>query len=280
MTKDPVFRKMDDKIPLAFRLVNQIEDMILQGQLKDGDRLPPEREFADTVGVSRTVVREAVQILVTKGLLKSKHGVGTVVQKLTRDHIVRPITLFLKTHTKAVTAEQLYQVRQMMEVEIAGIAAQKADADDIAALEANLKRLENCNEDKELFPVIDDEFHCALAETTHNPLLVILIESIQELMINLNKQTATYPDIFRITLKSHKNIFDQIRRKKPQEARRAMKKTLGPCPELLQGSTALLGRHLASGISRPTWRLPSDHLQVAWKSDRACRCRWSCHRSL
>lgn len=223
MNSQPLFKKVDTNIPLVFRVVNQIEDMIFEGKLKDGDRLPPEREFADIVGVSRSVVREAVQILVSKGLLKSKRKVGTVVQKLTRNHIVTPITMFLKTHTKEVTAEQLYQVRHLLEIEIAGIAAAEAEAADIEYLKKILKRLEASDEDRDLFCSIDDEFHCALAQTTHNPLLVILIESVQGLMINLNKQSAKDPKMFKIAKQHHGRIIDMIEKRDPEGARRVMK---------------------------------------------------------
>jgi DNA-binding FadR family transcriptional regulator len=91
------FRVLGNKDGLVTRVVQAIQGQILGGRLAVGTNLPPEREFAERLGVSRTVVREAVRILVTKGLLDTCHGVGTTVRAVTREEVVRPLTLFLRT---------------------------------------------------------------------------------------------------------------------------------------------------------------------------------------
>ena len=91
------FRVLGRKDGLVDRVVGEIERQILEGSMDVGTRLPPEREFSERLGVSRTVVREAVCILVTKGLLETRHGIGTTVRAVTREEVVKPLTLFLRT---------------------------------------------------------------------------------------------------------------------------------------------------------------------------------------
>ena len=116
------FRVLGNKDGLVTRVVRAIQGQILGGRLAVGARLPPEREFSEQLGVSRTVVREAVRILVTKGLLDTRHGIGTTVRAVTREEVVRPMTLFLRTCGQEVSSEQLHQVRSILEVENAGLA--------------------------------------------------------------------------------------------------------------------------------------------------------------
>ena len=108
------FRYMGRKDGLVDRVVATIRTQILQGRLPVGTRLPPEREFSERLGVSRTVVREAVRILVTQGLLDTRHGIGTTVRAVTREEVVKPLTLFLRTCGREVSTEHLHRVRLVL----------------------------------------------------------------------------------------------------------------------------------------------------------------------
>jgi DNA-binding FadR family transcriptional regulator len=89
------FRSLGRKNDLVETVVNAIESEIFAGRLVVSARLPPERELSERLGVSRTVLREAVRILVTKGLLETRHGFGTTVRAVTRQKFIEPLTLFL-----------------------------------------------------------------------------------------------------------------------------------------------------------------------------------------
>ena len=117
------FKTIGRKDGLVTRVVQAVERQILDGRLPVGTRLPPEREFAENLAVSRPVIREAVGVLVTKGLLETRHGIGTTVRAVTHDEVTRPLTLFLRTSAEEVNVEHLHQVRSMLEVENAGLAA-------------------------------------------------------------------------------------------------------------------------------------------------------------
>src|SRR5271157_3488829 len=176
------FRVLRHKDDLVERVVQAIEGQVLDGRLPVGSRLPPEREFAERLGVSRTVVREAVRVLVATGLLETRHGVGTTVRALTHDEMVKPLNLFLRTWGEDVSLEHLHQVRSLLEVENAGLAAEQASDEDIHDLRCIVEEMEAAKDDPVLFAVKDSEFHRRLAQTTHNPLLTLLLDSIHDLM--------------------------------------------------------------------------------------------------
>jgi DNA-binding FadR family transcriptional regulator len=111
MESESPFRMIGSKARLVDRVVNEIQGLIVEGKLQPGMKLPPEREFADQIGVSRTVVREAVHVLVTKGLLETRPGVGTTVRQVTREQVVEPLGLLLQAHD--VSIDNLHQVRSI-----------------------------------------------------------------------------------------------------------------------------------------------------------------------
>jgi GntR family transcriptional repressor for pyruvate dehydrogenase complex len=124
MSNENIFHTLGSKERLVDRVVNEIQNLIVDNKLKPGFKLPPERELAEQIGVSRTVVREAVRILGTKGLLETKHGIGTVVRELNGDQISEHLNIMLQT--KGIALDNLYHVRQILEVEIARVAATQA----------------------------------------------------------------------------------------------------------------------------------------------------------
>ena len=119
------------------QIVQQVEESIQKGALKVGDKLPPERDLAEQFGVSRTAVREAVKALREKGMVEAYPGRGTFVMEGSS----HPIRLSLDRMVKAGQGEgsrYLTEVREMMEPEIAAMAAERADGEDVAALRESL----------------------------------------------------------------------------------------------------------------------------------------------
>ena len=88
MQNENIFKVIGNEGRLVDRVVNEIQQLIIDKKLEPGMRIPPERELSEQIGVSRTVLREAIQILDVKGLLEVKHGVGTIVRKLGKSSII------------------------------------------------------------------------------------------------------------------------------------------------------------------------------------------------
>jgi GntR family transcriptional repressor for pyruvate dehydrogenase complex len=227
MNKQNPFRAVGSKERLVDRVVNEVERLIIEGELEPETRLPPERELAEQLGVSRTVVREAVHILVTKGLLETKPGVGTVVRQVTREQVVGPLDLYLRTQTAGeVSFTDLHQVRSILEVEIAGIAALQATKADIENLTQIATSMEAAQDDPTRLAARDADFHSALAKTTHNPLLIVLVDSIRDLLQEYVALVTPYLDPRQDNLRLHFNLLERVRARDAAGAREAMRENL------------------------------------------------------
>ena len=221
------FRTIGTKERLVDRVVREIEELVVTGQLEPDTKLPPEREFAEQLGVSRTVVREAVRILVTKGLLETTHGVGTTVRQISREQVVGPLNLLLRHHTNGeVSFDHLYQVRSILEVEIAGLAASQATAADIANLKLIIAQMETVQDDPDILAIYDADFHSALAKMTYNPLLAILVDSIRDLLQEYIARVTPFLDPRQENLPLHQKLLDRIEARDIAGARRAMRENL------------------------------------------------------
>jgi len=226
MDSESIFRNVGVQGGLVDRVVKEIQRVIVSGQLEPGMKLLPERELADELGVSRTVIREAVRILVAKGLLETKPGVGTIVRQVSSDQIVEPLSLLLRAQEEGISVEHLHQVRHMLEVEIAGLAALQATEDDIAGLTAILDKMEAVRDIPEAFVTVDADFHRGLATTTHNPLLIILLDSIRDLMQEVRLLATRHPDLHQKVMPDHRKILKCVSAKDLAGARTAMEEHL------------------------------------------------------
>jgi len=216
-----LFRSVAPEGRLVDRVVNQIQRLIVDGYLRVGTRLPSEMELAAQLGVSRTVIREAVRILTAKGLLETRPGVGSVVRQMTRDQVVEPLGHLLRAHN--VTLDELHEVRGILEVEIAGLAARQADAEDITKLRQAMEAMTRATNDAEALAAHDAEFHRALAQATHNPLLVILLDSIRDLMQEVRLRVSSYPGIAEVIVPDHYRVLECVAAGDEEGARRAMR---------------------------------------------------------
>jgi DNA-binding FadR family transcriptional regulator len=220
MEREDLFQSVGSKSKLVDRVVDNIQTLIVDGQLEPGTRLPPERDFAERMGVSRTVLREAVRILVTKGLLETRHGVGTIVRHVTSDQFLEPLNLLLQTSDLSI--EQLHQVRSILEVGVVRLAAHKASTEDLAALRAILQQMTDSCGSTEYFVALGDLFHSALARATHNPLLVVLSGSIGAIMHAVRLQVHEHTELVHPAIPDHLRILEAIEAHDTEGAAAAM----------------------------------------------------------
>lgn len=216
------FRVLRHKDDLVERVAQMIEKQVLDGRLPVGSRLASEREFAERLGVSRTVLREAVRILVTKGLLETRHGIGTTVREMTHGEVVKPMTLFFRSCNQDISIEDLHQVRLILEVESAGLAAQQGTEGDIEELRTICAEMVAAIQNPALFAQKDAEFHRRLGQTTHNPLITLLLDSIRDLMAEVRTRVANQPGLYDRVMPGHLRIMEAVAARDAQAARAAM----------------------------------------------------------
>ena len=204
------------------QIVQQVEESIQRGVLKAGDKLPPERDLAQQFGVSRTAVREAVKALREKGFVEAYPGRGTFIMEANS----HPIRLSLDRMVKAGQGEgsrYLTEVRETMEPEIAAMAAERADAEDVAALRECVAVMDGAKRDPDAFIEADLDFHLALAEAAANPIILSLIDSIVGLLREQRMgifQVEGGPERGQY---HHKRILEAVEHRDSGGAREAMK---------------------------------------------------------
>jgi DNA-binding FadR family transcriptional regulator len=142
------------------KIVDEIKDLISQGRLNWGDQLPTERELSDTFKVSRTCVREALRILESQGFLESRPGDGTYVANNAVDSLVQPLAAFILKEKDYQL--ELFEMRRLLESQLAFLAAERATPENMTKMEKILKRQEEQIANGETGLDSDSDFHHAL----------------------------------------------------------------------------------------------------------------------
>lgn len=228
-------------------VARELESRILDGALKAGDRLPPERELATTLGVSRPSLREAIQKLVSRGLLQSRQGGGTYVTGQLDAGFQEPWAQMLGEHPNL--REDLLEFRHLLEGQAAAWAAERATEADRQRLTQAFTDLESCFTDdsqRELRPVHDAAFHQVIAESAHNALLAHLMATVLRLMeahIHLNlSELALLPKATGLLLAQHRTLYQAIMDHRPEAARSAAETHIGFVGETLAQTLRAVAR--------------------------------------
>lgn len=240
------------RVRLSDAIVAQVEQLIVEGALKPGDRLPPEREFAEVMAVSRPSLREAMLKLEARGLVHARRGGGYFVADVTAPTLTDPLVHLLQRHPPA--AYDILELRQGLEEKAAYLAAQRRTDTDIAALGrcyAALTAADKRKGDAIADAETDLEFHLAIAEASHNVALIHVTRGLFNLL-----RTSTYR--FRTLVFSrnggaehelheqHRAIYDAIRNGHAEAARDAVHVHLGYLYSTLKAAERLPQRGAAA----------------------------------
>lgn len=221
MTKKSPFR-LETKRSLAEQVADRITKLIVDGDLVAGDRLPPEVDLADQMGVSRTALREGMRTLEAKGLLEIQPGVGTVVREVGHDQLVEPLSLYVEVSDGAISVEEFYAVRTILETEVASLAAVSRTDADVEVLRGFMTDMENSVGDVDAFATSDASFHEALAKMTTNPLLGLLIGALRVLLEEHIREVVVHIDPVVDVIPYHAAILDAVEAGDSELARQAM----------------------------------------------------------
>lgn len=206
-------------------IVEKIEELFLNGGLKPGDKLPPERELASQFGVSRTSVREALQALEISGSIEIRQGGGSFI----KTPEVRMVSDVLSTRIIEAENDLVYEmleVRRALEVESVSLAAQRATSADLEKIRQSLEQMAASGEDAEEGVQADLHFHLQIVEATHNQLLINLVQTLTERMEDTIRATRKHRFLegnrYKDTFEEHKDIYVAIASGNAQEAKKLM----------------------------------------------------------
>jgi len=212
---------------LRDQLSQRLEQMILRGEISPGAHLPSERELVEQWGVSRAVVRDAIRILESKGLVEVRHGVGAVVKEDVREAFARALELLERGNYRL---SELMRLRTVLEVEAARLAAERATPADLERMEADLERFSAAVQAGDVANVVeaDRAFHLHLIEATRTEPLMDIIAPIVRCFMARTLFMAESKDTESRTrnVEEHRQILDGIRAGDPEKAAHWMRVTL------------------------------------------------------
>jgi len=217
-----VFRQVSRDPTLSDRVVSEITEAVTSGRILPGERLQSERELAEEFGVSRTVVREAIRSLSAHGLVESRSGRGVQVATVGPDAVNRSMSLFLLGNS-GIDYGQVHEVRSALEVQMAGLAAQRATEEDISRLSNCIELMSDAGSDLERLARLDVDFHRGLAAATHNELFTVILGSIDDVMLEVRRSAFAEPALATYAITAHRAILEAIGRGARTEAREAMR---------------------------------------------------------
>lgn len=195
-------------LSLPDRLSVDIERLILDGKLAPGDRLPPERELAEHLGVSRVSIREALRELENRGLIDRKPGRGTIVLSPGEQS---PMAESIGTAVNAAEAEirDIMELRAILEPPIARLTAGRAKSRDVAQLRELVEAMEK-ETSNERYAELDRAFHQTIAQYTHNPLLALINEQLAQQIAPSRAKRYQTSERRNASSCAHRLIFEAI----------------------------------------------------------------------
>jgi GntR family transcriptional repressor for pyruvate dehydrogenase complex len=194
------------------------------GELKPGDRLPPERELARILHISRSSLRAGIGFLSAMGVLKSRHGAGTFVA--TGPPALDRSSLTVLGALHGFLPWQMFEARLVLEANLAGLAAERASGDHIAELAEEVAEMYAAMDDPQEYLIHDVRFHRTIARAAGNPILAALMETITASLYDDRRLTVDNTANLKESAEMHREIYRAIRSHKPEQARAAMERHL------------------------------------------------------
>lgn len=207
---------------IGFRL----RDMIRHGELSFGDKLPPERDLAKKMGVSRPTLRAGIRSLAAVGFLRSRQGAGTFVVEPNAAPTLDSAPLRMLAAMHRFSDTEMFETRIALEMHIAELAAIRATSENTVKLSEEIAEMFASLDEPERFLIHDMRFHQAVAEASGNRILAVLINLVTQVLFETRSKTVNRAKDLKEAAEMHRKIYRAIRERNPQEARIAMREHL------------------------------------------------------
>jgi GntR family transcriptional repressor for pyruvate dehydrogenase complex len=208
----------------TMQVVNHIRLLIENGTLQPGDKIPPEREFARTLKISRASLRTGIGYLAAMGVMKVRHGVGTFVADGPPEFGKASLGLMGALH--GFQNWQMYEARIILESNIAALAAERGKEEHYTAMAEEVAEMFATMGSPADFLIHDLLFHRIISQASGNPILASVIETITSALYDKRRKTVERSNSMRESAEMHREIYRAIRSRNPQEARKLMEQHL------------------------------------------------------
>ncbi len=202
---------------LTLQVVDYVRGLIASGELKPGDRLPPERELARELKISRSSLRAGIGFLAAMGVLKSRHGAGTFVSSGPPALDSSSLTVLGALH--GFLPWQMFEARLVIEASVASLAAERATDEHIAELAEEVAEMYASLGDPQEYLIHDVRFHRTIARAAGNPILAALMETITANLYDNRRLTVENSHDLKESAEMHREIYRSIRSHNPLQAK-------------------------------------------------------------
>ena len=206
------------------QVVDQVRLMIQHGKLRPGDRIPPERELAKQLGVSRASLRAGLRFLAAIGVLNSRHGSGTYIADGPPALDGAPLNMLAALH--GFTTAKMFEARRMVEVAVAGLAAEHATDEHLRIMAEEVTETYAALDNPQEYLIHDFGFHRAVGAASGNPILSSIMEMISEVLYQRRCKTVGRSRDLKESVEMHRKIYRAIRARDAEAARAAMSEHL------------------------------------------------------
>ena len=209
-----------DRAGITELVVQRIKELLERGELKAGSRLPPERELADMLNISRPSLRTALKALSVMGIIRAKPGAGTYIAEEIPEVFTEPMHFMTLIHNTSV--EELFEARRIIEAGLAELAAERATEADIVALTKELEGMRAAQGDPEAFLKHDVHFHQVMARAANNKLMSGVMDTIAHLLYAIRRQTIAHARDFDEAIDWHQKIIAAMHKRDAKRAKDAL----------------------------------------------------------
>jgi GntR family transcriptional regulator, transcriptional repressor for pyruvate dehydrogenase complex len=225
IAKDKKFKPITNESSsnISQEVVSNLREMIHRGEIKAGDKLPPERDLAKLLNVSRPTLRAGIRSLVAIGVLQSKQGAGTFVVNNEGPPSLDGNQLRLLASLRGFTSAEMFEARIALEMAVAGLAAERATPEILASLAEELAGIFASIDEPEQFLVHDMNFHQLVATASGNRILTSLMNMVTTILFDVRSKTVKRARDLKESAEWHRQIYRAIRDKNAEEAKKMMR---------------------------------------------------------
>jgi GntR family transcriptional repressor for pyruvate dehydrogenase complex len=220
-------KRSTEDLPSSHRtmeVVNHVRSLLEKGTLRPGDKIPPERDFARALKISRASLRTGIGYLAAMGVMKIRHGVGTFVADGPPDFGEASLSLMGALH--GFQTWQMFEARSILESSLAALAAERGKEEHHTALAEEVAEMFATLNVPADYLIHDVLFHRIIAQASGNPILAAIMETVTSSMYDRRRRTVEHATDLRESAEMHREIFRAIRARKPLDARRLMEEHL------------------------------------------------------
>jgi GntR family transcriptional repressor for pyruvate dehydrogenase complex len=212
----------DSESHLTMQVVNHIRAMIEDGTLKPGEQIPPEREFAQKLKISRASLRTGIGYMAAMGIMKVRHGVGTFIAEGPPE--IGKSSLGLLGALHGFKSWQMFEARLLLESKMAALAAERGREEHFTLLAEEVAEMYATVDDPDEYLIHDVRFHRTIAAASGNPILASLMETITSALYDGRRKTAVLSRSLKDSADVHREIYRAIRTRNSAEAQRLMER--------------------------------------------------------